>query len=195
MPEKAVIAKEPRVLTLKSTEEPPIDKPFYHHIELPGGLRKVLKVREVKRQKSLETRKEQILLWYEKPYTVDKNIIPLVYPLIPIVKDNVMEDCLYPVVIWNVSKERLTLEIHHIPFDKKFPILDTTGAPIYDHGNPIMAFHYIVVNDRYIPNVDPNGKSDDGNFQPGEPVIGRFLKQQLVQMSDEARTPLSYPRK
>ena len=197
MPEQAII--EERVLTLKDIEKPPVDKPFYDHIDLGEGLHKVLIVKEFSRSKVMEPRREVQLLWYENKYTVGKDILPLVYPLKGFTVDTIFEDCLYPVVIWNISKERLTGECSHVPFDKKFPILDSNSRQVMNRGKPgrpgvIIAHHFMVVNDRYIPNV-VNGKSDDGNFQPGEPVIGRYIKQKLEAMSFEAQTALNYPRK
>ena len=200
MPEKreAVLVQDARVLTLKGTEEPPIvngeSPPYYHHLDLGEGLKRVVKIRERPRQKAIGARREEILLWYEKPYIIDTDIIPLIYPLSPMIQDNIMVECLYPVVIWNISMDRLTSEIHNRPFDKKFPIMDSNGNPVADKGLPIMVFHYVVINDRYTPNI-VNGKSDDGNFQPGEPVIGRFIKEELNAMSREVNAPLDYPRK
>lgn len=201
MPEKkeAVLVQDARVLTLEDTELPPIvngeSPPFYSHLEFPDGLRKVVKIRMRERRKELQPRKEEITLWYERPHTVGKDIIPLVFPCVSMVQSNLFEDCLYPVVVWNLSKKRLTSEIHSVPFDKLFPIIGLNGAPVYERGIPIMAFHYIVVNDRYVPNKLPNGKTDDGNFKPGEPVIGRHIIKQLQQYSAEAMSPLAYPRK
>ena len=199
MPEKVTEVVE-RVLTLKDTDEPPVDKPFYDHIDLGEGLRKVLIVKEFPRTKTIGNRREIQLVWYEKKHQVGKDILPLVYPIKEVTENTIFEDCLYPVVIWNVSKARLTGECSHIPFAKRFPILDSNGQQVMNRGKPgyagvIMAFHYVVVNDRYIPNVLPNGKSDDGNFQPGEPIIGRYIKEQLKNMSLEAMSPLVYPRK
>jgi hypothetical protein len=192
MAETEVAVKPVRVVELKGNQKPPIGKPYYGR-DAGNGFREVL-MRTERTRKGGEKVHNDLVQWYETTKMDGGDMLPLVCHVgsAPTKPD---PDVLYPVAIWNVSNERLDV-VDYVPFWQKRQLLDDNNNPIHNaDGLPLMAQHYVVVNNRYTPNRQPDGRSDDGNWMPGEPVSGEFLLRKLGVMEEVGGDPMDYRRR
>lgn len=136
----------------------------------------------------------KVLVFYQKSH-IDKKTGEI-YKLAHFVKcppKRVEENWLYPVAVWNISPTRLDIQ-DNIPFWQLRTVIDDNSGVVYIKGVELKCFHYVVVNDRYVPNIRPNGSSDDGNWQPGEPVIGSWINEKLDAEEAIGSNPMDYRR-
>lgn len=136
-------------------------------------LQRVRKDRNTNLAKALEY---NMLFGYEGNKLMgDGKILPILYQVMPSPGHNdIYDDYLYPVAVWNITLAALD-GVSHKPTWIQQPVLDSAGNPIYitGHGRgrartnvQLVAYHFIVINDRYVPQIiDPQtGKTDDGKW-------------------------------
>lgn len=208
MSEAATVEKAAvRAVTLKATQEPPLDTFYYgDDVTLPDG--RVMKA-VYKRPSRIMTggsafgAKTNIVEWYElvtAGASGESRMLILKTVNQPV---KIFSDCLYPVAQWNITPERLD-GISWIPFwqfrvykDHTNPAVENpivVRDPVSGRLSGLRCFHYIVLNTRYTPNRDARGMSDDGNWQPAPPVLGSWVINDLEIRAAKGRNPTQYAR-
>lgn len=198
-----------RFETIKGKDKIPIDKPYWNEDTLEEF--KVVKIRhERKRKAGTPPFISDTVEWLEGTSMQEDGIIlPMIYhtraaPIIPVVhkigkyNNPIFPNCLYPVAIFNITNALLDA-IDNKPFWKTMPattIPDAAGnfELLGYNGSPFNVFHFVVINNRYVPNPLPAGGTDDGNWVVGKPVSGQWIMDELQKLDDKAKDPLSYSK-
>lgn len=165
------VVKEPRVVTVAKTKTPPEDRLYYGQTT-EFGLREVRFRRSMLSPKGMPKHFDYVV-WYEKPYEGSA----LIFQVSGLYKE-IFDDCFYPVAIWDISNELLD-DQDNVPTWQSRVVLDEENNPVYIDGQPLRAFHWIVLNTKYVPVEQPDGSSVDGLWKPGEPIIGSYIKELL----------------
>lgn len=198
---EAVLEVKPRVIEVKGKAKPPVGYPYYG-LTTREGLKPVLIRTERKRADKPDAIHDQ-LEWYERSmmdsegkgatllyYLRVAPQLPLDYET-PLYQFPLFPDCLYPVAVWNITKV-LFSEVDNVPFWKAMSPLNDDGKPIGANSIQFRAFHFVVVNNRYIPKEIRVGLTDDGNWTVGQPVTGQWIIDKLKTEELMGKDPLSY---
>ena len=196
-----------RAVTLKATQEPPLDTFYYgDDVTLPDG--RVLKVvyerpSRIMTGKSSALVKTSIVQWYELPIiggSGESRMLILKTVSQPV---ELFPDCVYPVAQWNITPERMD-GISWVPFWQLREYKDPANPgmnnpivvpdPVSGRLSGLRCFHYVVVNNAYTPNRLPSGATDDGNWQPAPPVLGSWVINDLKIRAARGRNPTQYAR-
>ncbi len=195
---EAAVLEDVRVVEVKGTEEPPVDKPYYG-VLLQNGLREVKlrksRVSTVRRDSKGNARNvySDQVIGYEESVTKKETgeIIPIIYHTMTM-PYRLDPNCLYPCAIWNVTPDRLD-DVENIPKYKKQVVRGfKTGAPMNAGGMVLQAFYFVRLNKKYIPNVDANGVSDDGNWEIGHPILGSEINRELDEEENVGLNAINY---
>ena len=134
----------------------------------------------------------------------DGQILPVLYQVMPAPDRMILEDYLYPVAIWNITLATLD-GVSNKPLFIQRPLLDKNNNPVVFTGQAIRmvttqlsAFYYVIINTNYVPQPlnDGTDNTDDGlKWTYGEPVIGRYIKEQLVAEERYGLNKLDYPQR
>ena len=171
------------VVELKGTKQPELNQPFYRGNF--SGVREVCVRVKVLNTKGVEKERIEILRYEGSLVGNDGKVYPIVYHHTPPPK-TLIDGAVYPVMIWNISHDRKDSQ-DVIKYWKQFQV---EGVTI--NGRPLVAFHRLILNTDYIPNVRADGMSDDGNFAKGKPVLGKAINDELSRKFNKEKA-LDYP--
>lgn len=171
--EKEVVEK-PAVVSLKGTQKPPIGE-LYYGKKTDLGLQEVL-FRTERMSSTHGAVFTDTVTFYEKVITLPDGAALKVafYPRSSPPPPDLFPEYCYPAAQWNISQALLD-EQDNIPEWQARVVLSDEGNPTYLNGQLFYAFHYIVVNRRFLPEERPDGSTNDGHFVPLEPVSGEFI--------------------
>ena len=162
-----------RVKTLLKTEEPPLEGFFYGQV-LENGLREVLQ--RTTRQSKNGIKYDNMLMWYERDIVVNGEQRILAYPMVhaPSLHE-LFDEYFYCTTQWNVSKKTRVAQDNE-PGWKRMVVMQDATRPYVVRGSNLRAFHFVSINDSYIPIEGPGGRKIDGMFVQNPPFSGTYIK-------------------
>jgi len=203
--EKTKEIVEPRIIEVKSSDKPPIGKFYFGDIIEPYGLRPVnyrysrFSSARFDDKGNPATVLEDRLDHFERIVKSDNDLLSMVYyhkqpPY------RVPDDGLIPVAQWNITADMLD-SVDVVPYWKTFPVVIDGRRPRITPDAKgksttlMLAFHWVILNTGYVPNVNPMGSSDDGHWVMGDPAVGSWINQQLDNEEHAGVNTMAYTRR
>jgi len=128
------------------------------------------------------------------------DMLPILYQISGSPEQSIYPQFLYPAAVFNITLAELD-GIGNRPTWKQRPVLDANGQQITIMGRGLastrlVAFHYVIINDRYVPEQLPDGTTNDNNrWTYGKPIPGHYILDKLNAERRYGLNPLDYPER